>query len=333
MQTRQQALHEWLINFFGHDQFMISPLAGDASFRRYFRIHQQKNSYVLMDAPPEKEAILPFINVTKKLAEGGIHSPKIHAMEPKQGFLLLEDLGDSLFLNALSAENADGLYKNAMDILLKIQQCSMENPSLPAFDISYMLLELDLFRQWFLGKYLQLSLTIHEEKMLTDSFHWLTKCIAEQPRVFIHRDYHSRNLMLLSKLDLGVIDYQDAMQGPFTYDLVSLLKDCYVQWPRDQVLDWLDFFYEKMPNRCGWSKTDFIRGFDLCGLQRHLKVLGIFCRLHFRDYKSAYLNDLPLIFNYAVNALDDFPQLKSLFDFFHYRLQAPFYEKQKCTPQ
>lgn len=335
MYTRYQVLHQWLKNFFSHEQFTITSLAGDASFRRYFRIQAKHSTYVLMDAPPEKETMLPFIEIGKTLAEIGVHTPAVYGFDAAQGFALLEDFGDKLFLNSFSTIAPARLYEKAMSTLLTMQQCEIKGPFFPVFDSVFMLKELSLFKHWFLQIYLELSLNEREEKLFKDTFTWLTNEISKQPQVFIHRDYHSRNLMILESghdFDLGIIDFQDAMKGPFTYDLVSLLKDCYLQWPRAQVIEWLTYFYNKLPSSNMWTLHDFTRGFDLCGLQRHLKVLGIFCRLHFRDKKSAYLKDLPLILNYVMGFLEMCHELKPFYEFLQAKVHKPFIEKQLCQP-
>lgn len=313
MQERENALREWLSTQLCDKVFTLSPLAGDASFRRYFRILHKTDSYVVMDAPPIKEHIKPFIDINRMLSTIGIHTPKIHAVEQMQGFILLEDLGDNLLLNALSPQQEDTLYKAALQTLIHIQQCPISS-DLPAFDTRHMEQELGLFQTWFLDAYLGLQLTAAEKDCLKAGFRWLISEINAQPTTFIHRDYHSRNLIVVTNNaspDIGVIDFQDAMLGPFTYDLVSLLKDCYIRQPREQLLAWIGFFYDQMPNQHGWSLADFIRGFDLCGLQRHLKVLGIFCRLNLRDKKPAYLKDLPLTFTYVMECLRDVKELQS----------------------
>jgi len=327
MQKRQHALNEWLKALFGDSEFMVTPLAGDASFRRYFRLIQGQKTYVVMDAPPEKEQIIPFINISNALAKSGIHTPAVHAFEANQGFVLLEDLGDQLLLNALTPARADSLYKAAMSTLVKIQQCPTTDPALPAFDKPFMLQEIALFRDWFLDAWLALPLNAAEEALLENSFNWLSDELVKQPQVFIHRDYHSRNLIVTNEntpIDLGVIDFQDAMRGPFTYDLVSLLKDCYIQWPRKQIITWLGYFYQQLST--DWTLADFTRAFDLCGLQRHLKVLGIFCRLHLRDKKSAYLRDLPLTFNYVLACLESHDELQPLYRFMQDKVHGLFIE-------
>ena len=331
MHTRQNELNQWLEGIFGNTPFNLTPLAGDASFRRYFRLHSGELTRVVMDAPPDKETITSFINIGNKLAAIGIHTPAILAVEHHQGFILLEDLGDELLLRALSQNNADKLYTAAMTTLLHIQQCPTTHPQLPSFDKSFMLQELSLFREWFLKAYLTLQLNTNEIALLDETFDWLTTQIAMQPQVFIHRDYHARNLIVIdqtSSQDIGVIDFQDAMRGPFTYDLVSLLKDCYIQWPREQVIHWLALFHQRLSPMHDWPLIEFTRGFDLCGLQRHLKVLGIFCRLHLRDNKKAYLRDLPLTFNYVNACLESYSELQPLYQFMQERVYLPFVEKQ-----
>lgn len=330
MHTRQNELNKWLKNIFGNTPFHLVLLAGDASFRRYFRLHCGELTHVVMDAPPDKEMITPFINISKKLASMGIHTPAILAFEQAQGFILLEDLGDESLLKTLSHDDADPLYTAAITTLLQLQQCPTNNPLLPNFDKPFMLQELSLFHDWFLQAYLALRLNTSEKLLLEETFEWLVTQIALQPQVFIHRDYHSRNLMVVGQnnpIDIGVIDFQDAMHGPFTYDLVSLLKDCYIQWPETNITHWLTYFYHQLPSTFGWSLAEFTRGFDLCGLQRHLKVLGIFCRLHLRDNKISYLRDLPLTLHYVNACLERYSELQPLYHFMQKTVFLPFAEK------
>lgn len=333
MHTRQNELNKWLEHIFKNNSFTLSPLAGDASFRRYFRLQCGDLSYVVMDAPPEKESVAEFIEIGQKLAAIGIHTPAILTVEASLGFLLLEDLGDQLLLSVVSKENADHFYTAAMTTLLRLQQCSLDEFKRSEFNQAHMLQELSLFREWFLHAALGIELDATEISTLDTTFEWLTKEIAMQPQVLIHRDYHSRNLLIVgdkTPLDIAVIDFQDAMLGPLTYDLVSLLKDCYIQWPRDRVLHWLNYFYQKTTCSHLLSFEAFVRAFDLCGLQRHLKVLGIFCRLHLRDKKTAYLRDLPLTFHYVNACLESYPELQPLQNFIQKRVYVPFLEKYPC---
>lgn len=330
MHKRQNELNSWLKSTLNHKQYKLIPLAGDASFRKYYRAHCDEQTYVVMDAPPNKEALTPFINIGKLLAANGVHTPAIIAFELTQGFALLEDLGDKLLLNELSTDNVDQLYEGAMTTLLRLQQSSTRNPELPVFDKAFMLQELALFPEWFLKAYLELQLSAAEKLLLEETFDWLTTQITNQPQLFIHRDYHARNLMLLDTKntdEMGVIDFQDAMRGPFTYDLVSLLKDCYVKWPRKQVIQWITYFYNQLETTHGWSLQQFTQAFDLCGLQRHLKVLGIFCRLHLRDNKPTYLQDLPLTFNYVVACTESYEELHAFYRFIQTKIFLPFAAK------
>jgi aminoglycoside/choline kinase family phosphotransferase len=318
MHTRQNELNKWLHHSLDKRSFTITPLAGDASFRKYYRLFCDERTYVVMDAPPDKEDIRPFVHIGHLLATNGVHTPQIIAVEWEKGFILLEDFGDKLLINSLSDDKTDQLYKIAIRTLLLIQQCPTHHPSLPKFNKAFMLQELALFHEWFLNAYLSLQLSSEETLLLKDTFDWLTTEISKQPQLFLHRDYHARNLMVLDPNhpdDMGVIDFQDAMRGPFTYDLVSLLKDCYVQWPREQVLRWLTYFYNHLPNTHGLSLEAFTEAFDLCGLQRHLKVLGVFCRLHLRDQKKTYLQHLPLTLNYVSDCAKSHDPLHSFYQF------------------
>lgn len=326
MQTRESALNDWLKTLFNDIPFTVTPLAGDASFRRYFRLVSEGKTRVIMDAPPTKETLAPFINIAEVLAKQGIHTPMVFAVDYVQGFALLEDLGDALLLGALTSENADTLYQSAIKTLVQIQSTSVTNPLLPHFDKPFMLNEICLFREWFLSAYLNMTLDAEDELLLKNTFDWLTNQIADQPQVFIHRDYHSRNLIVTDHA-LGVIDFQDAMLGPYTYDLVSLLKDCYIQWPQEKITQWLVCFYDALPSAKHISMAEFTRAFDLCGLQRHLKVLGIFCRLYLRDNKPAYLRDLPLTFNYVMACLEGYEELHPFYCFMQKKIQQPFLQK------
>lgn len=322
MHERENALKEWLTNTIQTNDFIISPLAGDASFRRYFRIQYNGLTQVVMDAPPGKEDLEPFIHVASILASRKIEVPEVLAVNKEMGVLLLRDLGDQLLLHKLTNETVDRYYREAIDLLLIMQKGWTRDDSLPDFDKAFMMKEMSLCTEWFLKSYLKLELTNEDANLITNSIEWIAKQVAEQPVVFIHRDYHSRNIMLITqpKESLAIIDFQDAMNGPLTYDLVSLLKDCYVSWPREQVLKWVDYFYSNSPLVQQYSYDGFVRAFDLCGIQRHLKVLGVFSRLHLRDNKSAYLNDLPLTLKYMLECAETYEELRPLFQFFQKRV-------------
>lgn len=324
MHERENALKEWLVKTIKQQDFVLAPLAGDASFRRYFRLHYNGLTQVVMDAPPGKEDLNPFIHVAQTLEQAMVHTPQIIAMDLELGFLLLSDLGDQLLLNALHAETATAHYQQAMQILFKIQSCPIDDPLLAPFDHAFMMKEMNLCPEWFLNAYLALELNHEESTLLQQSMEWIATEVAQQPFTFIHRDYHSRNLMLVNEqADLGVIDFQDAMRGPCTYDLVSLLKDCYISWPREKILEWVAFFYTQSTYSAHYSLNAFVRAFDLCGLQRHLKVLGVFARLHLRDNKPGYLKDLPLTLKYVLECTESYEELHPLFHFLQMRVYLP----------
>jgi aminoglycoside/choline kinase family phosphotransferase len=222
----------------------------------------------------------------------------------------------------MNAENVQNWYRLAIDIIIQLQKCATVN--LPPFDKAHMLGELNLFVEWFLKAYLKLSLQTTEEQMIADSFAWIVAQIEHQPQVLIHRDFHSRNLMIIDdQKSIGVIDFQDAMKGPITYDLVSLLKDCYIQWSQETVFELLNYFHQQSPLVRGWSINDLQRAFDVCGLQRDLKVLGVFSRLYLRDNKAGYLKDLPLTLHYVRAALEGVSELAEFYQFIDTRIQLP----------
>lgn len=326
MHERENALKEWLATTILQQDFILTPLAGDASFRRYFRIQYNGLSQVVMDAPPGKEDLEPFIHVAEVLTQAKVHTPQILASDLRQGFLLLSDLGDQLLLDKLHPDTVNDHYHDAINTLFQIQQCSILDPKLPSFDQAFMLKEMSLCPEWFFKAYLSLNLSDSENKLIERTMNWIATEVSQQPLVFIHRDYHSRNLMLVPNQEesaLGVIDFQDAMRGPVTYDLVSLLKDCYVSWPRDTVLDWVAFFHGNSSYTNHYSLPEFIRAFDLCGLQRHLKVLGIFCRLYLRDGKPGYLANVPLTLKYVLECTELYEELHPFYDFLQTRVRLP----------
>ena len=327
MQTRQNTLNEWLQLQLNHQPFTLTPLTGDASFRRYFRLSTSIETKIVMDAPPDKESIAGFIHIHRILKNIGLLTPTVHAADLEQGFAILDDLGDQLFLNMLNTINQDGFYSSAIHTLIQMQHCSTH--SLPTFDKPHMLKEMSLFHDWFLQAYLKLTLTTDETNVLNDTFHHIADRIAHQPQVFIHRDYHSRNLMITEKdkqTSLAIIDFQDAMCGPITYDLVSLLKDCYIKLPETSYQHYLELFYQHQPLAQTWSLQTLNDEVDYCGLQRHLKVLGIFCRLHLRDKKPNYLRDLPLTMDYTLSCLKRHPEFDPLLKFVETRVLSQFME-------
>ncbi len=317
MDYRLQQLIEWLPAVLGSGEFEVSPASADASFRRYFRVAYAGQTAIVMDAPPGKENPLPFIRIAELLARAGVHTPQILAQDLTQGFLVLSDLGDESYLQALTHDDAAGLYADAMQALLKIQSIPIDTASLPPYGAGLLWQELTLFRDWFLNTHLGIDLTPAQEQRLEAVFQLLVESALQQPKVVVHRDYHSRNLMACADRP-GVIDFQDAVIGPLTYDLVSLLRDAYIRWPQQQVEQWaLEYFgrWLRQSARRGISPQTFLAWFDLMGLQRHLKVVGIFSRLNYRDHKDGYLKDIPLTFDYVLEAcqrhreLDDFYQL------------------------
>ncbi len=314
MDQRLEQLKVWL-NESGITYQTIAPASADASFRRYFRITDAQNTYIIMDAPPEKEDCQPFIHIAKLLLGYGLNVPQILQQDLEQGFLLLSDLGNTVFLSELNQESVDEMYTSAMKPLLLMQK--NKAPDLPAYDEQLLLNELSLFPEWYLTKHLNINLTQEQNKILEQTFSQLINNALTQPQVCVHRDYHSRNLMVNNANPdaPGVIDFQDAVIGAVTYDLVSLLKDCYISWPRQQVENWVKYYHGEAESSGiiqNVSFDEFLRWFDLMGLQRHLKVAGIFSRLYHRDGKDGYLNDIPLTMDYIFDVLKRYPEFKPL---------------------
>jgi N-acetylmuramate 1-kinase len=294
----------------------LRPASADASFRRYFRVDalDGTTTYIVMDAPPPQEDVRPFIHVAEVFGKTGVAVPQILAQDTERGFLLLTDLGSTTYLHQLSHDSAHQLYLDAIDALVAIQIHSQPQV-LPEYDRALLLRELMLFPEWYIGKHLGLTLTEKQQGDLNKVFDALLANNLAQPQVYVHRDYHSRNLMVLPQGNPGILDFQDAVYGPITYDLVSLLRDAYVQWDEEMVLDWAIRYWERAKRAGLPVNADidaFYRDFEFMGLQRHLKVLGIFARLYHRDGKDAYLKDLPLVMTYTRNAANRYTALKPL---------------------
>lgn len=320
MQQITPALTHWLAQQLNTTAYEIAPLKGDASFRTYFRVKISNKTYILMVAPPEKERTDAFVAIAQGWQQRGLNVPEILGWEPQQGFVLLSDFGDTLLLQELSAQTVDGFYQEAMEILLKLQHCQAHEYTLPAFDANYLRLELSYFKEWFLQKLLQLPVDDQADLMLDQLFSALIRECISQPKVTVHRDYHSRNLMVLPQGKLGIIDFQDAMMGHISYDLVSLLRDCYVSWPLAQVHQWVGQFQERLTvekQLAPMAQQVFLQWFDWAGLQRHLKVLGIFSRLKIRDHKPQYLLDIPRILNYVLQVSGQYPVFVPFYDWLH----------------
>lgn len=312
---RLQQLTDWVQSERPHANLQVA--SADASFRRYFRVTEGSNSWIAMDAPPEKETLEPFIDITERLIQASVNAPKIYQQSLEQGFLLLGDLGDTPYLSALNDKQADALYGDAFKALLQIQTADTSN--LPVYDEALLQQEMNLMPEWFLSKHLGVSLSNQEQSDLQSVFELLIKTALDQPQVFVHRDYHSRNLMVTTSENPGVIDYQDAVLGPVCYDLVSLLRDCYIAWPVQQVRQWVTEYRVLAQQQGIIPEVDdklFQQWFDWMGLQRHIKVLGIFARLNHRDGKAHYLNDLPLTLSYVMNVAANYPEMKPLVDIF-----------------
>ena len=318
--SRLNTLHAWLKALqpsWQLDLDSLTPASADASFRRYFRIESKKPGFdtlIVMDAPPQHEPLDAFIQVDLLLSEAGLNVPKILEQNLVDGFLLLNDLGTKTYLAELNNETADDLYKDATHALVQMQKASKPDV-LPNYDEALLQRELDLFPEWYLRKHLQIELSALQETQIKQSFALIIENNLAQAKVYVHRDYHSRNLMVTAKNNPGVIDFQDAVYGPITYDASSLWRDAYIAWPEERVIDWVIKFWEEgrkaglpMPNDFG----QFYRDFEWMGLQRHLKILGIFARLFHRDGKDGYLKDIPLVLEYAIATANRYIELKPL---------------------
>lgn len=326
---RLALLTRWLREDLGFDPATIAPASADASFRRYFRVTRGDESFIVMDAPPGKEDLQPFLQVASILAVAGLNVPWVLARDVPQGLLLLTDLGTRLYLDELGSPlMAQQLYSDACSALVRIQTAGrVAATALPAYDRDVLMREMQLLIDWFLACHLQLPVGVAERAMFGRVFDTLVQSALAQPTTFVHRDYHSRNLMVTPDNSPGIIDFQDAVLGPVTYDLVSLLKDCYIAWPPGLVHDWA-LRHRELLLSAGFTprfgENEFLRWFDLAGLQRHIKVLGIFCRLYYRDGKAQYLNDLPRVLDYASATAAAYPETAELAAFFEQVVRPAF---------
>jgi aminoglycoside/choline kinase family phosphotransferase len=316
MDDRQLSLQKWVFDALASSsevpQGSLEVVSGDASFRRYFRQSTENTTYIAVDAPPEKENSEPFVTIANAWFKQGINVPQVIKADLEQGFMLLSDMGDQLFLPLLNDASAQGLYHQALDSLIGIQQTQLE---LPPYDAPLLDREMALFTDWYLGEHLGFELSPQEQGILQHTFEVLRESALGQIQVPVHRDYHSRNIMVLEDDSLGIIDFQDAVHGPITYDVVSLLRDCYVAWPIEQVEQWAQDYFAKARDVGligAISDEQLMLWFDWMGIQRHLKAVGIFARLNHRDGKTAYMNDIPRTLNYIVevsakySTLEDF---------------------------
>jgi len=327
MPQRLAQINDWLKNQLQLSNYDIAPASSDASFRRYFRItakdktfaNYDSTSLIVMDAPPFQEDTGPYIRMAKLLTDIGLNVPRILEENTQQGFLLLSDLGAIQYLSVLDVNNVEQLYGDALSSLLSLQSRGpREQGVLPAYDRALLQRELEIFREWYLQKHLGLRLTQQQETIINNAFESLISAALEQPVVCVHRDYHSRNLMLTGKDNPGILDFQDAVIGPVTYDLVSLLKDCYIAWPRERVENWALGYKAKLENGGvigAMENEQFLRWFDFMGAQRHLKATGIFARLDQRDGKPEYLNDIPRTLSYVIDVSGRYDELKDLNQF------------------
>ena len=345
---RQKLLTDWLSGLFPNESFTIAPASADASFRRYFRVTfvngggcdtllakpadsgnnrpaappapggstapRRGCTKVVMDAPPQHEDCKPFLHVGKLFEDAGTHVPHVHAQDLKQGFLLLSDLGNTTYLQGFPSGNPSRLYGDATDALIKIQLASKKN-ELPFYDEALLRRELNLFPEWYIAKHLGVTLNEKQQAKLEEVFKRILANNLAQPCVYVHRDYHSRNLMVIADNNPGILDFQDAVYGPITYDLASLFKDAYIRWEEEEIMDWLIRYWENarkagLPVREDFG--EFYRDYEMMGVQRHIKVLGIFARLYHRDGKDGYLKDMPLVMDYLRRACERYIDLKPL---------------------
>jgi N-acetylmuramate 1-kinase len=310
--SRLDELTRWAMERLG-TALAVEPASSDASFRRYFRLSAGGATWIAMDAPPEREDCTPFVRVAGLLEAAGVHVPRVLAQNLARGFLLLSDLGRTTYLTALDCADADTLFSDAIDALIRWQLASRADV-LPPYDEALLTRELELFPDWYIGRHLGLTLNDAQRRTLSTAFAQLVAAARAQPQVYVHRDFMPRNLMV-SNPNPGVLDFQDAVYGPITYDVVSLFRDAFISWPEERVLDWTVRYWERA-KRAGLPVVldfgRFYRDFEWMGLQRHLKVLGIFSRIHYRDGKPGYLDDTPRFVTYARSVLERYGELAPL---------------------
>jgi hypothetical protein len=310
---RKQQLEAWLQQTL-NQTFTLTTASADASFRRYFRVHLADKTLIAMDAPPPQEDCTPFVKVAKFLLDAGLNVPIVMAQDLGNGFLLLSDLGDDTYLRHLNNDTAQMLYGDATNALIKMQLASQPNV-LPYYDEALLTREMQLFPDWYIAKHLNFELKAEQQVVLSNTFTLLNKNILSQGQVTVHRDYHSRNLMVTHENNPGILDFQDAVYGAITYDLVSLLKDAYIEWDEEQIIDWAVRYWEPakksglpVPN----DFSEFYRDFEWMGAQRHIKILGIFARLYHRDGKDGYLKNMPLVMHYLRKVCERYVELRPM---------------------
>ena len=310
--NREEKIRIWVSSYLRED-FQYEAASTDASFRSYFRVSESNRTYILMDAPPKKESIQPFIDVANRLMKAQVNSPKIYAFDIELGVILMHDFGSTTYLDAINKGNAIKLYGDAASALISIQK-NVDTKKMQHYDKSKLYEEMNLFVDWYLLKYKKISISKTDRSILDNFFKLIANRVSIQPKVFVHRDFHSRNLMFLTntKLNPGILDFQDALVGPITYDLVSLLKDAYIEWDEELIIDqsvryWQKAKKENLPIQNDFSK--FYEDFELMGVQRHLKILGIFSRLSIRDEKNQYLENIPLVEKYLWNTIVRYKEL------------------------
>lgn len=335
MDDRQQQLNVWLGQTLPDANFKLTTASADASFRRYFRVNLANpylgnQTLIAMDAPPPEEDCTPFVKLAKQFLDAGLNVPKVIAQDLANGFLLLSDLGNDTYLQHLSNETAQMLYGDATNALIKLQLAS-KNHDLPAYDEALLTREMQLLPDWYVNKHLGQTFNAEQQGWLQQTFTALNKNILSQGQVTVHRDYHSRNLMVTHENTPGILDFQDAVHGAITYDLVSLLKDAYIQWDEEQIIDMAVRYWEpakKAGLPVANDFSEFYRDFEWMGAQRHIKVLGIFARLYHRDGKDGYLKDMPLVMHYLRKVCERYVELRPmlrLLDALEGRIPRPKY--------
>lgn len=301
-------IQEWLTKT-PYKDYKLTVASADASFRKYYRLTLDEKTVLLMDSSLEKDSLAPFLDVTQRLLKLKIKAPKILEKNIEDGFLIIEDFGNTHYLNILDETNFEKLYLDAIDVIVEMQKADVKD--LPLYDRAFLHFEMDLMQEWYIEKFHRITLDENQKEILENSLKLISNVVLSQPQnVFVHRDFHSRNILLTPQNELGIIDYQDAMNGAITYDLVSLLKDCYIEFEREKIEKLALKFRDKLA--LDISDAEFIKWFDFMGLQRHIKVLGVFSRLYLRDGKNGYLNDIPLVLKYVTQTALRYKETKNL---------------------